>query len=147
MAEYAIALGGTTGRVCTNYAQAAFITIVMYIISLAFTKISILLLYIRVFSLQKIRFLAYGLLAVIIGYNTAGFIVNMTICVPVNKIWDPSVAGTCRVNNEAYTWVSIIQHVVTDFLIFLLPIWPVYQMNIPLRQKIGVCLVFAIGLL
>ncbi|KAK3312353.1 hypothetical protein B0H66DRAFT_459414, partial [Apodospora peruviana] len=126
--------------------KASWMTTLFYQLSLACCKISILLLYIRVLTYDYIRRLAYVLLAIVIIYNGLGFISTMTLCVPLQAFWDPSVHGNCHANLD-YMWAVIGFHIGTDFLIFLLPIPVVLRMTLPASNKIMLLLIFALGFL
>lgn len=129
-----------------NSLQASWIAVVFYQLSLACSKISILLLYIRVLTYDYARRAAYLLLAIVVIYNLLGFISTMTLCIPLQAVWDPSVSGNCH-STPVYMWLAIGFHIGTDFLIFLLPIPVVLRMMVPMDQKIMLLVVFALGLL
>lgn len=93
-----------------------------------------------------IRWAAYVLLAIVVIYNLLGFISTMTLCIPLEAFWDPSVPGHCH-SAPVYLWLAIGFHIGTDFLIFLLPIPVVVRMMAPLGQKIMLLLIFALGFL
>jgi hypothetical protein len=114
-------------------------------ISLALTKISILVLYMRVLTYQHSRWITWTMLALTIAYNIAGFIVQMTTCVPLAKLWEPNLYGTCH--TLALAWAFIGLHVATDFLIFALPMPIIVTMTMSLRQKLFLVLLFGLGFL
>src|SRR5690606_12227373 len=105
--------------------QATWVATLFYQLSLAFTKISILLLYIRIMkSYDYARRTAYALLAVVVIYNLLGFVSTMTLCRPLRAYWDFAVKGECH--PLSFMWAVIGLHIGTDFLIFLIPIPVVY---------------------
>lgn len=67
----------------------------IYYSSLCFTKLSILLQYLRVFPSEKFRRGCYILMGVIIAYSLATFLTSVLACIPVASFWDPSIKGTC----------------------------------------------------
>ena len=44
-------------------------------------------------------------------------------------------------------WASVGLHIVTDFLIFSIPLPVVYQMRLPWQRRLTLALVFALGFL
>lgn len=86
------------------------------------------------------------LFAIVILYNTLGFFSTMTLCVPLEALWNKTVEGNCHLN-PAYMWIAIIFHIVTDFLIFALPVPVVVLMTVPLSQRVMLLLIFALGFL
>ena len=125
--------------------QSSFVGLIFYQLSLCMSKISILLLYIRVLQYQLACRAAWAMLAVVIIYNTWGFICTMTQCSPLESYWDFSIKGECR--PIVYMWAVIGLHIATDFLIFFIPIPVVFKMRIPWRTKLGLILIFALGFL
>lgn len=117
-----------------------------YQLSLACSKVSIILLYIRVLTYDYARRAAYLVLAIVVIYNVLGFISSMTLCIPIEALWDPSVPGKCHAG-PVYMWLAIGFHIGTDFLIFLLPIPVVLRMTVSLKQKLILILIFSLGLL
>ncbi|KAK0634237.1 hypothetical protein B0T17DRAFT_297 [Bombardia bombarda] len=115
-----------------------------YNLSLCFTKISILLLYLRILvTFDYIRKATYITLAIVVIYNLWAFAVYFAMCIPLARAWDHNVKGSCR---GATTWWAVASlHIITDFMIFLLPIPVVTTMTIPRRQKAGLLLAFAMG--
>lgn len=118
---------------------------VFYQLTLAFCKISILLLYTRILAYTHARRAALAVIAIVIAYNIFGFVSTLGRCRPLAAFWDNSVRGEC--NPASHMWALISLHIATDFLIFLLPIPLVYRMTMPLGQKIGVLLIFGLGFL
>ena len=79
-------------------------------------------------------------------YYIAAGIIILASCSPREKIWKPTVPGTCLDNN-----INIIAggalNFVLDFLIFLLPVYAIFRLKIAIKRKLVICAIFAIGLL
>ena len=113
--------------------------------SLFFTKVSILLLYLRVLTHEYIRKISWWTLAFVVLYNVWGLGMYLTMCIPLQKMWDSDLEGYCH--PWEVWWALTYLHLITDFVIFLIPIPVVVTMTVPLRQKIGLLVVFTLGLL
>ena len=59
--------------------------------------------------------------------------------------WDPAISGKCLPTRTPYL-VNGALNTFTDFYVFLLPIKSVWDLRLPRRQKIGLLVVFAGGL-
>ncbi|KAK4222274.1 hypothetical protein QBC38DRAFT_513072 [Podospora fimiseda] len=119
-------------------------SLLFYILSLAFTKISICLLYLTIFTLEWARKGAYAVLAIVVIHNTWATITTLTMCIPLHGVWDHSFEDKwCQPPNA--WWVNTGLTIVTDFLICILPIPIVGPLKLPRRQKIVVVGIFAIG--
>ena len=114
--------------------------------TLVLTKISILLLYIRILTFQHACYAAYAIMALVVISNIWTFYTIVTACIPVEAFWDPTIEGAyCR--SLSYWWANTGMHMVSDFLIFLLPLPIIFNLKAPLRRKLIMYSVFALGFL
>ena len=126
--------------------QASWATLLFYQLSLTCSKISILLLYRRVLTHSWARRAAWVLLAVVVIYNILYLVSTATLCIPIEALWNPAVKGRCH-TGPLIMWVAIGLHIVTDFLIFALPVPVVLSMTATQPQRIILLLIFALGFL
>lgn len=113
------------------------------------TKLSILLLFLRIF-VPNGRSTTYYTIHVLIWLNLFFYIANVPIeiwpCIPRKKLWTPSLPGHC-LNNERVFVAGGAINVVSDFAILLLPVVLISRLQMPLKKKIGVSAIFATGFL
>jgi hypothetical protein len=114
-----------------------------YTLSLAFTKTSILILYTRILVHGAWRIANLMVLGIVIACNIWVLIAAFIRCIPLNAAWDPTVKGWCL--GLAATRGNSILHIITDFMIFVLPLPALINLNIQVKQKIGLVLVFCLG--
>lgn len=67
-------------------------------------------------------------------------------CVPIAAFWDKSVDARC-INSDAFWYSYGITNIITDAIIFALPVREVAMLHLPRREKIGLMLVFLMGAL
>lgn len=67
------------------------------------------------------------------------------ICLPIQRLWDPTVEGHCIDFVPAFFAPAVI-NMITDFTIFVLPLPAIRQLQLPLRQKIILALILCLGL-
>ncbi|PWY93667.1 hypothetical protein BO94DRAFT_511449 [Aspergillus sclerotioniger CBS 115572] len=112
------------------------------------TKLSIFLLYVRVFA-PSAKCNPFWFIQVLIGLNflfyLADTIVKICECTPRARIWDKNVPGHC-INVNIPILVTSIVNVVSDLMMLLMPIRCVWRLQIPVRQKIGISAIFAAGI-
>ncbi|KAK4097969.1 hypothetical protein N658DRAFT_432971 [Parathielavia hyrcaniae] len=132
------------------YLKWAWFQGVFYYLSLWLTKTSILLLYLRVLTHDYIRKATWTVLVIVAIYNVYVLAMQLTMCIPLHKNWDPSVVdGYCHSDTghgQQIFWAMVYLHIITDFMIFVIPIPVVLAMTIPMRQKLGLLFVFTVGL-
>lgn len=66
-------------------------------------------------------------------------------CIPVEAYWDLRVTEKKCINEVAAHMASASLNTLTDFYIFLLPVHTVWSLKLPIRQRIGLVAIFAIG--
>ncbi|KAK3685183.1 hypothetical protein B0T22DRAFT_212693 [Podospora appendiculata] len=125
--------------------RAGWYTILWYMMALLFTKISILLLYIRILSYQHARYAAYAIMVIVILTNGLWtFVTVMTACMPLQAFWDFTTPNAwCR--PVSYWYANTGLHIATDILLYVLPLPVIINLQIKARQKIFLYSIFALG--
>ena len=121
----------------------------VYSISLAFTKISILLLVLRIFlSVQRDKFwwLTQFLIVVNSIFYTIFFFVPVFLCFPRAKIWTPDMPGHC-LKIEILYLASASFNMISDIAMLSVPIYLIWNLQMSTQRKIGVSLIFGTGAL
>lgn len=114
--------------------------------SLACTKMSILVLYLRIMPTGPMRTATIVLMVIVMICNIWVFIGAFIGCIPLAKNWDPSLPGTCF-GSLVLPLSNSILHIITDFMIFALPIPVLVKLKMHFRKKVGLVLVFSVGFL
>ncbi|KAK0630351.1 hypothetical protein B0T17DRAFT_469900, partial [Bombardia bombarda] len=126
------------------WGRAAWYGILFYVLSLCFSKVSIVLLYIHLFSFRWARICGQILLAIVVSSSVYMMISTFTACIPLESYWDYRVPSRyCHA--QSIWWSNTGLHMATDFLIFLLPMPVVWTIMLPKRQKLILCGVFGLG--
>ncbi|KAL8656811.1 MAG: hypothetical protein Q9226_002549 [Calogaya cf. arnoldii] len=113
--------------------------------SIPLVKISILLLYIRIFgSLRYFRILAYIIGIFSICWGIMIILVCSFQCRPVQYSWDKSIEGTC-INAPLSFIIASALNVFTDFVLLVLPLPAVWNLHTTTSQKISLTVIFLLG--
>lgn len=131
--------------------------------TLSFSKISICLLYLTIFTLEWARRACYVVLSVVVFSNVWAFITVVTNTIPLAATWDSTIVATYTTSQDIWWAVTgyassssssspPLTHsrrfaVGTDILIFLLPIPIILPLKLPRRQKLAVMGIFLVGVL
>jgi len=83
-------------------------------------------------------------LAFLTAYSIAVLFVAVFPCMPIRRVWDRSVPGTCM-TPAAPGSVGAIGNLVIDIIMLALPVAGVWNLQMPRNKKIGVAAVFAVG--
>ncbi|KAL9100970.1 MAG: hypothetical protein Q9163_003712 [Psora crenata] len=119
----------------------------VYSPTISIAKLSILLMYLRLFMPArqgKTYYLTQFILWSQLSFYLAIFIVTACQCIPRRKIWEPFSPGHC-VRADVLLTVTAVVNVVSDFSILLLPIGCIWRLQMPWKKKIGISAVFATG--
>ncbi|KAK4142422.1 uncharacterized protein C8A04DRAFT_13223 [Dichotomopilus funicola] len=126
------------------YMKCFYVSIIVYNVGMALTKISTLLLYKRIFNHTMMhKVVMYGLAFLVCWAITLCFLLPM-VCMPVAAFWDPSVKGFC-LDNGTIWYVMAGVNLVTDFTVFSLPIPVISSLQLPKKQKAMLLIVFTLG--
>lgn len=69
---------------------------------------------------------------------------NLT-CKPYAKLWDKTLPGNCSDNNE-FDVATASYNLISDVLILLLPQRMIWRLHLETKKKIGIAVIFAIGI-
>jgi len=116
----------------------------VYVGACLFPKLSILALYLRIFTQRSVRIIAWIAIGVCIAHVVANYIASFTICQPFEFKWNKTIKGHCADVIASYRWVSL-PHIITDIVILTLPLSSLYQLQMNKRKKLGLFLTFAMG--
>ena len=87
----------------------------------------------------------YSLMGLIISYYVAVWLVTVFECTPVQKAWEKTIPGTC-IDTATFFFVNAAFNIATDVAIMLLPIPVIKSLHLPIRQRVVLSFVFAVGM-
>lgn len=118
-----------------------------WVLSLSCTKLSVLNLYLQIFPTRWMKWSAYVTASVIVAWTMATILAGFLICRPFAFNWDKTIAkGKCGNQVTSFTITGII-NLVTDVVVLLLPIQPLYQLQMVTYKKVVFVCVFGLGIL
>ncbi|KAH6898181.1 hypothetical protein B0T10DRAFT_453523 [Thelonectria olida] len=127
-----------------HFWQTSISSILIFAISIAFSKLSVLGFYLRISPDRVIRRAVYTLIGIVCVYTLLYLFLMIFRCRPIASSWDLTVQGEC-IDSLVPMLTLSIANIVIDALILVLPIRIVIPLQIPLRQKISLALLFATG--
>ena len=119
---------------------------ITYKLSINLTKLSILALYLRIFTRRWFRALCWILVALVLSYTTASVLVPIFQCRPVSKAWNKAQAGRC-VDIEGFWYANAVYNIATDLLIAGSVPPVIWALGVNVRQRAGLCAVFGLVVL
>ncbi len=83
----------------------------------------------------------------VLGWGILAGTVTWAFCVPIAYNWDLTIpGGRCANRDLGYLVVGIVD-AITDGLILILPLPVIWKLQIPLANRIGLGLIFSIGIM
>lgn len=119
---------------------------VIYIPMAYSTKVALLLLIARVFSINR-RF-AKGIYIFIIALGIAYIplqIAKILMCIPVAAYWNPDIPNAKCLNYREVFVADLSVAIFTDFFILFAPVPLTWKLSMPLRKKIKIVLLLGAG--
>ncbi|CAO1604355.1 ribosomal protein L36 [Xanthoria calcicola] len=120
---------------------------VIYSISLLATKLSLLLLILRVFcTVQRDLFYWLTLFLIVLNslFYTLFFFIPIFQCTPRRKIWDQGTPGRC-LNVIGLYYASAVFNTFSDIAMLSVPIYLVWNLQMSIRRKVGISFIFCTG--
>ena len=116
-----------------------------YILSLLGYKMAILLLYLRIYRINKpFRYATFATMFIIFGYLFSNFWTQLFGCHPFDKEFNKKLPGHCidQIKSD-YAYGSL--NFITDLILFVLPLPMIWKLQLDIREKIGISLIFMVG--
>ncbi|KAJ8128635.1 hypothetical protein O1611_g5000 [Lasiodiplodia mahajangana] len=132
----------------TRIVRYTWVTELLYFILLVFTKVSLLLFYLRVFPSQMFQRVCYITMGVVVASGIAFTLTGIFYCTPVSYIWTGwarETEGHC-INFNAFAWAHAVTSIVQDLWIIGLPLPSLLNLQLGTRKKIHLILMFSVGL-
>ncbi|KAI0446150.1 hypothetical protein F4803DRAFT_504690 [Xylaria telfairii] len=127
-----------------------YVATISYFIVMATIKAAILLQWIRLFVPRGRRTTLFWTCCATASVNFVASVIQMFLvafaCTPREKYWNPLVEGTC-LDANATAFAAPIINLGFDIIILLLPQKVIWNLHLPLKKKLGVATIFALGLL
>ncbi|EJT74163.1 hypothetical protein GGTG_08009 [Gaeumannomyces tritici R3-111a-1] len=117
---------------------------ILYAWNLGWSKLSLLLMYYRIFHVPFFKRVAWAVGAFVMAWVVCISFLFIFICVPVEKLWYPDLPGHCI--DQVGTWIAnAASTLLTDMVILLLPAPQVWRLQLRLAEKIALTFAFGLG--
>ena len=131
--------------ICTDVVSQLWYTVGnLQCTSLFLTKISLLILFYRIFVTPTFRLAIRALEAIMVLWWIGTILADNLICIPVQHNWYPTIQAHCG-NKQLLAIIPPIPWIVTDLVILLMPLPMVWNLNLPRLQRVGLACLFLLG--
>jgi len=118
----------------------------MYLPAIAFPKLSICALYLRIFAKPNYRVVVWITAGLVVANAIGSFVPAFVICVPLEYLWNRKLpgGGHCIDANAWYRWASLM-NIITDLIMLVLPIPLLMELQTSKKTKLGLLFTFSLG--
>ncbi|KAI1452858.1 hypothetical protein F4805DRAFT_470518 [Annulohypoxylon moriforme] len=113
-------------------------------VGLGFVKSSILIFYMNIFYGKPFKIASQVVLGIVVSWTVAFFFANLFTCYPITPFIEAFYHNKC-VDGLALWYGMAISDILIDVIILVMPIPMVFQLQLPLKQKLGVLVMFLLG--
>jgi hypothetical protein len=118
-----------------------------YTIIINLIKISLLCLFLRIFPNRKFRIACSAMIGFLICVALMWALLLTFQCQPVSTNWNINIPHSKCHNVQIYAYIGAGSSMCEDIIIMVLPIRFIIQLQVSTRKKIGVLLIFSLGIL
>ncbi|KAF2235867.1 hypothetical protein EV356DRAFT_531424 [Viridothelium virens] len=116
----------------------------LYNFAIAFSKLSILALYWRIFHVPSFKIPLLITTSLTMSWLIACMFASVFSCIPIEGFWRLDKRSHC-INNIAYYIGQAVGNILIDICLFSLPVLMISRLQISLSQKIAVMGIFLLG--
>lgn len=128
----------------TVWAKTLYALAQVYLAACALPKLSILVLYRRIFTDKPTRIATWVLIILVLANWVAVSIAAFLQCIPVAAMWDPSIKGKC-INLELLYRMTNLPILFTDLPMLILPFPSLWKLQASNARKWGLSFIFLCG--
>jgi len=126
-------------------AQVTYVTAPIYQLCNGFTKLSLLVVYLRLSHQKWYRVAAWASIVIVVLYTAVITLLMFFHCHPVRRAFDFKIqTGYCLDAGILYM-ATAVSNILTDIILFLLPTPVVLKLHMGKSLKISAIVIFAIG--
>ncbi|KAM0547651.1 hypothetical protein ACHAO7_007043 [Fusarium culmorum] len=133
-------------EVFEKHMLSSYIAAPVFIICNGCSKTSLLTFYLQISPQLWFRRVIYGTITFVVFYTLIISTLLLFGCNPIQTAWDPFrfASGNCADNAVVYIIIAVV-NIISDLILFVIPIPMIAQLKMPLGQKIGVAIMFGIA--
>jgi hypothetical protein len=138
------------------FMQMFYLDQIFYKFTINLTKLSILTLYLRIFTQPWFVRTCWCCFAIVTIYAVASILVTVFQCTPINYFWDhhaPPATGSSGslpsphcVSSTAFWLANAVYNISTDVIILVTLPFMIWSLRLPRSQKFGLTFVFGLGI-
>ena len=130
-----------------QFGKTAYAWNVLYTTSYPVSRISLTLLYRRVFIQSWVRRVCWFIISCYIGYAIGSAVADLCAAFPVQSNWTPGVRATRYIDGKTVFFANCGFNIATDVILLILPLIVIWKMKNTRLYKLGLSAIFCLGVL
>ncbi|KAL4731878.1 hypothetical protein ACLX1H_000873 [Fusarium chlamydosporum] len=133
-------------QVFEKHMLSSYIAAPIFIICNGCSKTSLLTFYLQLSPQVWFRRVIFGTITFVVLYTLTISALLLFGCNPIQTAWDPFrfASGKCVDNAVVYIIIAVV-NIISDLILFIIPIPMIVQLKMALAQKIGMAVLFGIA--
>lgn len=103
--------------------QLNLIAAIIYCAATGFTKVSVLIFYLRIFPSRNFHVAVWTIVFIAAGYSIASILANIFSCNPIAKSWDLTITTGSCMNRPVFYFANAGLGIFTDFATVAVPMY------------------------
>jgi hypothetical protein len=103
--------------------QLNLIAAIIYCAATGFTKVSVLVFYLRIFPSRNFHIAVWTIVFIAAGYSIASILANIFSCNPIAKSWDLTITTGSCMNRPVFYFANAGLGIFTDFTTVAVPMY------------------------
>ncbi|KAH8669362.1 hypothetical protein BGZ61DRAFT_460954 [Ilyonectria robusta] len=133
-------------EVFEKHMLSSYIVAPIFITCNGLSKTSLLTFYLQISPQKWFRITIWATIIMVASYTTTIAMLLLFGCKPIRASWDPYAFATGKCVNAAVMYIAIaVANIVSDVILFIIPIPTIVRLKMPLVQKVGAGVMFGIG--
>ncbi|KAM5374732.1 hypothetical protein ACJZ2D_006376 [Fusarium nematophilum] len=125
---------------------SSYIVAPIFITCNGLSKTSLLTFYLQISPQKWFRITIWAAIAMVASYTVVIAGLLLFGCRPIRAAWDPYAFSTGKCVDLAVMYIAIaVANIVSDVVLFIIPIPTIVRLRMPVAQKIGAAVMFGIG--
>ena len=110
-----------------------------------FAKLSLLVLYYRVFNVDDLfRYMVWGVGSCQVAWCIAMVLIRLFLCTPIAATYNPTIKGKC-LNSQILLAAGDSVNTAIDFIMIGMALWMVNKLHVSRGSKWKLSILFALG--
>lgn len=128
-----------------EFLKGILVNEILHLPAVAFPKLSVAVLYLRVFTHKWDRWATWAVIYIVTGTWVAYTIASMFQCQPIAFNWNKDIPSGKCFNVGVFALSSSVPNIVSDVAMLFLPIRTIMGLKVSIGKRVGLSLIFLTG--